>query len=853
MTYVREYFVKRIGLLISSIIFSGAVKSENQFDPAFLSSDPSAVADLSLFQNAGQQPPGNYHVDVFVNGQYVESKEIAFSVVPPEQAGADGTGLSPVLSLDYLKHLGLNPAAVPTLSDPARPEGPVDVAAAIPGATTYFDFSRQRLELSLPQAVLHQQARGLVPEARWDDGVTALMLNYNLSGDYGVGGDNKGESSNFLGLNSGLNLGPWRFRSYTTWNKGNGLNEWQHVNASVSRGLPAYKSKLLFGDSYTTSDTFDSLSFRGVQMSSDEEMYPDSLRGYAPVIRGIAKGNAKVRIKQNDYLIYQTNVSPGAFVIKDLYASSNSGDLEVEVEETDGSINRYIVPFASIPNLLREDRVKYSLTLGQYRSGSDEQKEPEFLQGSLAMGLVNDLTLYGGTQLSDDYQSYLLGAGKNLGAWGALSLDVTHANTLLPNGDKTQGQSLNIAYAKAFPEQDLTIQMLGAAYSSEGYYTFAESTYESMTGNVTPPADSENGSDSLPFNLYYSKRGRIEGSVSQQLGDAGGSVYLNAWTQSYWHTDEQDTTVQFGYSGMWKDLNYNLAYNYSENVYEAEPNRLLSVNLSMPLRWGSGNDAPVMNANYGLNYDVDGETVHSLGVSGTALDDHNLSYSLQQGFRVEDGSSSFSNASLDYKGARGNLDLGYSSDEDRQQVTYGASGGLVVHSEGVTLSQPLGNSNILIAAPGAEGVEIENSPGSRTNGSGYAVLPYASNYRYNRVRLDTSELPDNLEIDEAVVQVVPTSGALVRADFKARVGVRALLTLTHGGKAVPFGAEVSAGEGGATGIVGDEGVVYLSGLGLAGELAVRWGKRADEQCRAPYQLPAEAETQSISRMALECR
>lgn len=844
--------MNRIGLLISSIMVSGAVKSENQFDPAFLSSDPSAVADLSLFQNAGQQPPGNYHVDVFVNGQYVESKEIAFSVVPPGEAGADGTGLSPVLSLAYLKQLGLNVAAVPALAAPAPQDAPVDLAAVIPGAASYFDFSRQRLEVSLPQAVLLQQARGLVPEERWDDGITALMLNYNLSGDYGVGGDSKGEGSNFLGLNSGLNVGPWRFRSYTTWNKGNGLNEWQHVNASVSRGLPAYKSKLLFGDSYTTADTFDSLSFRGVQMSSDEEMYPDSMRGYAPVIRGIAKGNAKVRIKQNDYLIYQTNVSPGAFVIKDLFASSNSGDLEVEVEETDGSINRYIVPFASIPNLLREDRVKYSLTLGQYRSGNDEQKEPEFMQGSLAMGLAHDLTLYGGTQLSDDYQSYLFGAGKNLGAWGALSVDITHANTLLPDGNEAKGQSLSIAYAKAFPEQDFTIQMLGATYSTEGYYTFSESTYESMSGSVTPPSGSDDG-NSLPFNLHYSKRSRIEGSVSQQLGDAGGSVYLNAWAQSYWHTDEQDTTVQFGYSGMWKDLNYNLAYSHSENVYEVEPNRLLSVNLSMPLRWGSGNDAPVMNANYGLNYDVDGETVHSLGLSGTALEDHNLSYSVQQGFRVEDGTSSFSNASLDYKGARGNLDVGYSSDENRQQVTYGASGGVVVHSEGVTLSQPLGNSNILVAAPGAEGIGIENSPGSRTNGSGYAVLPYASNYRYNRVRLDTSKLPDNLEIDEAVVQVVPTSGALVRADFKARVGVRALLTLTHGGKAVPFGAEVSAGEGGATGIVSDDGVVYLSGLGLQGELDVRWGMGADQQCRTPYQLPTEAETQSITRMALVCR
>lgn len=57
---------------------------------------------------------------------------------------------------------------------------------------------------------------------------------------------------------------------------------------------------------------FDSVSFRGVQLASDDNMLPDSLKGFAPVVRGIAKSNAQVTIKQNGYTIYQTYVSPGA-------------------------------------------------------------------------------------------------------------------------------------------------------------------------------------------------------------------------------------------------------------------------------------------------------------------------------------------------------------------------------------------------------------------------------------------------------------------------------------------------------------------------------------------------------------
>lgn len=62
-------------------------------------------------------------------------------------------------------------------------------------------------------------------------------------------------------------------------------------------------------------------------------MYPDSLQGYAPTVRGIARTAAKLTIRQNGYVIYQSYVSPGAFAITDLNPTSSSGDLEVTVDE----------------------------------------------------------------------------------------------------------------------------------------------------------------------------------------------------------------------------------------------------------------------------------------------------------------------------------------------------------------------------------------------------------------------------------------------------------------------------------------------------------------------------------------
>lgn len=78
----------------------------------------------------------------------------------------------------------------------------------------------------------------------------------------------------------------------------------------------------MVGNTYTSSGIFDSLSFIGLQLSSDKEMLPDSLHGFAPTIRGIARTTAEVSVYQNGYSIYKTTVAPGAFEINDLYATA---------------------------------------------------------------------------------------------------------------------------------------------------------------------------------------------------------------------------------------------------------------------------------------------------------------------------------------------------------------------------------------------------------------------------------------------------------------------------------------------------------------------------------------------------
>jgi outer membrane usher protein len=113
-------------------------------------------------------------------------------------------------------------------------------------------------------------------------------------------------------------------------------------------------------------------------------------------------------------------------------------------------------------------------------------------------------------------------------------------------------------------------------------------------------------------------------------------------------------------------------------------------------------------------------------------------------------------------------------------------------------------------------------------------------------------MDSHTDIDNNVSSVVPTEGALVRAEFKARIGVRAIITVTRSGRAVPFGSVVREDTSGATSMVGDEGQIYLSGLPLQGKLLIQWGDRKGSQCIAPYTLPPESLTQAVVVATATC-
>ena len=781
-----------IALFISALSPARAGELYFMADALEKTSSAAKSIDLSRFER-GEQLPGTYRVQIWLNHEYVCTDNISFVAI-------NGLGLSPELNRSMLEKLGVRISAFSELA--ALPANTIitNPGDFIPDAKASLDFDKQRLDISIPQSALETRVRGRVDPARWDQGIPAALLNYSFNGARNWTKQGETQDQFYLNLQSGLNFGPWRLRNYSTATKSSGKHAFSSLSTTLSRDIQFLKGQFQIGETSTPGDIFDSILFRGMQIYSDDTMLPESMRGFAPVIRGIARTNAMVTVKQNGYTIYQTYVAPGSFAIRDLYPTSASGDLEVTVTEADGSEQRFVQPFSAVPVMLREGRIKYALSGGEYRTTKKAAQTPTFGMGTLAYGVSNHLTLYAGGLGADNYLSGVVGAGLSFGELGSLSADITLADSKLDEetATRSRGQSYRLQYSKTVTTTDTTVTLASYRYSTQGFYTFQE---------VNEYATQR-----------YNKRSRLQLNLNQSLS-SWGSFYISAYQQDYWRRTGYERSISAGFNTSFNDISYSLGYTYSETPGYEKKDQILAFSMQVPLsKW-----LPQSWVSYSVNAQKNGPETHQVGLSGTALADNNLSYSLQQGY-TSSGGEARSSVSGTYKGGYGTLSAGYNRSRENSQVNLGLQGGILVHENGVTFSQPPGDTVALVQAKGVSGVKIRNNPGVKTDWRGYAVVPYVSAYQENAIAIDTRSLGPETDIAESVVSVVPTRGAVVRASFKVATGYRALVKLLFKHKPVPFGAVVKMHDSDMMSIVGNEGEVYLSGLNNGDPVSVRWGQ-----------------------------
>lgn len=814
-----------------------------EYDSSFLMGDGAASIDVSRYSDGNPTPVGTYTVKVFVNEKPVASQTIPFIDVGKKSAEACLTPKN-LAQLHIKQPEIVGEKAVLKRGDEENDDC-LNLPALIDQSSVEFDMGDQRLDITVPQAWVNKGYEGYVEPSLWESGIPAALLSYNINGYHNTnnGVDN---DSMYAAFNTGVNLGAWRFRANGNynWDKDNGSN-FDFQNRYVQRDLPALRSQLIMGESYTTGETFDSVSIRGVRLYSDSRMLPSQLANYAPVIRGVANTNAKVTVTQSGYKIYEATVPPGPFEINDLSPSGYGSDLIVTIEEADGSKRTFSQPFSSVMQMQKPGVGRWDFSAGEVND-DDIHDKPYLAQGTYYYGLNNYLTAYSGIQgTNNHYLAGLIGVGLNT-PFGALALDVTHSRTEIPDDKTYQGQSYRLTWNKLIEPTNTSFNVAAYRYSTQDYLGLNDAL------QLIDDAKYNDDDQRDTMDNYARMKNQITLSISQPLQDGEtdyGSFYLSGSWTDYWATGDSrsDYTLGYGKGFSWGSMSINLQRTWDE---DGEKDDSLYINLSIPLAnllGGEDRRSGFTSLSTQMRTDFNGGHNLSMNSSGNN-EDNTLNYSVNTGYTMQKEDKNISDVGgyVSYQSPWGDISASASANNDsNRQYSLSTDGGFILHSGGLTFTNDnFSNSDalVLVKAPGAKGARI-NGGGSTIDRWGYGASNALSAYRENQVSLDIDTLENDVELKSTSTMLVPRDGAVVFASFETDQGRSAIITMTRNdGKTIPFGAEVFEGNT-PIGNMGQGGQAFVRGINDRGELTVRWFENNQPtRCSATYQLPTDQQT-----------
>ncbi|WP_258526902.1 fimbria/pilus outer membrane usher protein [Enterobacter cloacae] len=768
--------------------------------------------DLSRFSEAGYIMPGTYLLKVRINEFTLSEKEVLFF-----EYDENSKTVAPCLDTDIIDMLGLKPEAKEKIIWWHNQQ--CADFSQLPGMSAKGNLSESALIISIPQAWLEYQDANWLPPTHWEEGTDGYLFDYNVNVGLtrNVNTDTTKDASG-TGV-TGINVGAWRVRA--DW-QSSYQHKAQYTKKSFDwsrfyayRALKKIGAKITAGESYLDSDIFDSWRYTGASIVSDDRMLPPNLRGYAPSISGIARTNATVTISQQGRVIYETTVATGPFLIEDLKSAVN-GKLDVKVSEQDGTEQNFQVDTASIPYLTRPGQLRYKLALGKPSDFDHKFEGDVFGTGEFSWGINNAYSLYGGNIFSENYNALAVGIGRDLLSFGAVSADVTQSIATI-DGERKQGKSWRLSYSKRFDELNSEVSFAGYRFSERDFLSMGE-----YLGARYHNAQSGNNKE-----LYTI-------TANKSFPDYRITTYLSWSHQTYWDHKVSDrySFSTSRYFDIGKIRNLSASVNATQNTYMGRKDRYAYINISIPMQSGSVN----YNSGYG-----NGRNTHAVGWHQRVND--NSSYMLRAGYENNANASATKNVSgfYSYNGNVSDANLNATWQESSYSAAgLSLSGGLTATKHGIALHRGSnGGTRIMVDTDGISDVPFSSS--ARTNKGGLAVIPDVSSYYKVAASIDVNELPADVEHRSAPVkEFVLTEGAIGYRKFDLIEGKKRMAAIRNShGEHPPFGATVHDEANRELGIVGDDGMVWLTGLKEGQSLTVKWAGK--EQCTVvlPQELDAE--------------
>ncbi|MFC0308870.1 fimbria/pilus outer membrane usher protein [Gallibacterium trehalosifermentans] len=814
--------------IVVALTFSAASQADDfaEFDAEFLSGNVKESIDISRFSYGNPIPAGNYVADVYINNQLRGRTNLRF-VDFPEQKQASLCQQDSLVTLLDLKSEAL--VDMEKLShENCQP------LQLVPEAKMNFDISTLQLDIDIPQAFVEQRPLGYISPAQWQQGVPVAFVRYDAS-HYRYRYDGEQDQQSNISIDAGVNLFGWSIhhRGSQSWHNQK-RQDYQRIATYAQRDVPFLRAQLTIGDFYTRGGLLDSLPLRGAQLTSDDRMLATSLRGYAPIIRGVANTNAHVIIRQNGNILREVNVPPGAFEINDLYPAGYAGDIQVEILEANGERRSFVVPYTAVAELVRPGYSRYQLSVGRFKYDNKLSKN-NVAQAIWQYGLTNNITLNLGANLAKQYHAELVGLSFNTPI-GAFATNAIFSNAQFVNsGVKKKGYSLYASYNTHIEPTNTNVTFAAYRYSSKDFYSLQD---------VLRANDSEDIDEVfIDFGVFnYRPKHQFQVSISQPFKNGWGAAYVIGTTRTYWQTNLRQNEYQIGYGNQYKRLNYSLSFTQTRDSNGNKDNQFY-LNLSLPL----GTKNPVylsQSVTHSKSYGYTSNT----SLSGSLGEEYRYNYNVSVTKQKDYSNFSLSNS---YYGSLARIGASWSQDnQQNQQMSFNMSGAVVAHQKGVTLANDLSDNFAIIHAKGARGARIKGSVGNELDYFGNGIVPYIEPYAINYIGIDTSKIPDRVELSSTEQQVIPRANNAILVEFSTKVGSVVFFELQNLDSYPPLGTEVFDQENQSVGIVSQGGRIYTRGVANKGTLRLNWG---DKQCQFDYQISSDKDNGQPIIMPVQCQ
>lgn len=530
------------------------------------------------------------------------------------------------------------------------------------------------------------------------------------------------------------------------------LLSWQ-LGDAISRGL----------------NTRPAVRFAGVQLQRNFSLRPDLLTVPTAQFNGSSTVPTTIDVLIDQVQRSRVQVPAGPFTLDQLPVLTGPHQVQVIVRDALGRDQVTVLDLFSAPQLLAPGLLDFSAQAGVLRQGyssvDDDYDSSPFFIGSTRYGVNSIFTAEGQLELKDDVQVGSVGFTTVVGSRTTLGV-----NTSLSQSD-----------AGTAIESTLSADVyLASSWYAQGSVTLTDDAFRDIS-SIDLIGVRNRHREQASMNYGFDNGSNIGLSYVAQRNSDGSdfsTVFLTAaqpfWQKGYANasishnlSDGDDTAFTLGLSWY---LDTSVSLSARNEIAKAGNSRILSAQSTLPQDSGWG-------------------------------------WQLE----AADGVRDYRRAALLNRNRYNDINAMVEDNVGGQVARLGVSGSVAWLPGAVMATRRIADSFALVDL-GYPNVPVfsENRPIGETDNAGRLMVPTLNAYVVNKLSISASELPFDVELDDAARYVVPSRDAGIRVSFDTRKEENTLVSLRlANGEVIALGSRLLMPDGDQQ-IIAHDGMILLT-------------------------------------------